>query len=227
MANQPFGKLYIVATPIGNWDDITIRAFNTIKNAEILVCEEFRIGSTFLKKFGISNKEMITLNEHNEKEQTGVIVQKLMQGSNVALISDCGTPVFADPGHWLINQATQFGIDVVPVPGASSLMSILSVLDFKLEKFYFAGFLSREKEERKKELNGLRPLNIPIILMDTPYRLMKLLDEVASTFGKNRKVTLGLNITMANEKFLRGNVSEIQKQLSEKKAEFVLVIHPK
>jgi len=221
------GKLYIVATPIGNWDDITLRALKILKDVDLLVCEELRVGSTLLKKLSLPAKELIDLNEHNENEQVGIVIQKLFEGANIALISDCGTPVFADPGHMLINQATQMGIEVVPIPGPSSLMAALSVLDFKLDRFYFAGFLPREKDHRKTVLNSLRSMDIPIVLMDTPYRLQKLLEEVSQTFGKNRRITLGINITMENEKFLRGTVAEIMKQLNQKKAEFILVVHAK
>ena len=221
------GKLYIVSTPIGNWDDITLRALKILKDVDLLVCEELRVGSTLLKKLSLPAKELIDLNEHNENEQVGIVIQKLFEGANIALISDCGTPVFADPGHMLINQATQMGIQVVPIPGPSSLMAALSVLDFKLDRFYFAGFLPREKDHRKTVLNSLRSMDIPIVLMDTPYRLQKLLEEVSQTFGKNRRITLGINITMENEKFLRGTVAEIMKQLNQKKAEFILVVHAK
>ena len=221
------GKLYIVSTPIGNWDDITLRALKILKDVDLLVCEELRVGSTLLKKLSLPAKELIDLNEHNENEQVGIVIQKLFEGANIALISDCGTPVFADPGHMLINQETQMGIEVVPIPGPSSLMAALSVLDFKLDRFYFAGFLPREKDHRKTVLNSLRSMDIPIVLMDTPYRLQKLLEEVSQTFGKNRRITLGINITMENEKFLRGTVAEIMKQLNQKKAEFILVVHAK
>lgn len=221
------GKLYIVATPIGNWEDITIRALKILEYVDLLVCEEFRVGSTLLKKLSLPPKDLIDLNEHNENDQVGTVIQKLFEGANIALISDCGTPVFADPGHLLINQATQMGIEVVPIPGVSSLMAALSVLDFKLDRFYFAGFLPREKDERKKVLSSLRSMDVPIILMDTPYRLQKLLEEIGQTFGKNRRITLGINITMDNEKFLRGTVAEISKQLNLKKAEFILIVHSK
>ena len=221
------GNLYIVATPIGNWDDITLRALKILREVDILVCEEYREGSTLLKKLSLPSKELINLNEHNENEQVEVVIQKLIEGANIALISDCGTPVFADPGHLLINRATQMRIKVIPVPGPSSLMAALSVLDFKLDRFYFAGFLPREKEQRKNELNALKTIDIPIILMDTPYRLQKLLEEVGQTFGRNRRITLAINITMGNEKFLRGTVAEITQQLTQKKAEFILIIHSK
>ena len=221
------GKLFIVATPIGNWDDITLRAIKVFKSIDILICEEFRVGSTLLKKLSLPSKELISLNEHNEINQIDLIIQHLLNGKNLALISDCGTPVFADPGHLLINQAVQLGIEIIPIPGVSSLMATLSILDFKLDQFYFAGFLPREKEERKRSLNALRTINVPIVFMDTPYRLQKLLEEVSQTFGNSRNITLGINISLENERFLRGPVSQVKNQLTTKKAEFVLVIHSK
>lgn len=217
--------LYIVSTPIGNWDDITLRALNILREIDVLICEEYRPASTLLKKLDLPKKELIALNEHNEKEVANDIVQRILLGETMALISDCGTPVFADPGHFLINQAIEFGIKVIPVPGASSLMATLSILDFKLEQFYFAGFLPREKQERARTLTALKGHNVPIVLMDTPYRLEKLLAEAGKTFGGGRKATLALNITQENEQYLRGSLKELQKQIRGRKAEFMLVVH--
>ncbi|MAT43817.1 MAG: 16S rRNA (cytidine(1402)-2'-O)-methyltransferase [Anaerolineaceae bacterium] len=217
--------LYIVSTPIGNWEDITLRALNILKEIDVLICEEFRPASTLLKKLDLPKKEMISLNEHNEKEVANDIIQRIILGEKMALISDCGTPVFADPGHYLINQAAEFGIKVIPIPGASSLMATLSILDFKLEQFYFAGFLPREKQDRAKALLALKGYNVPIVLMDTPYRLEKLLTEVGKTFGPNRKATLAINITQENEQYLRGSLKDLQRQVQGRKAEFMLVVH--
>lgn len=217
--------LYIVATPIGNWKDISLRALEVLKSVNVLICEEYRQGSTLLKKLELPKKELIALNEHNEEEVVPEIINRMVMGESMALVSDCGTPVFADPGHYLIEQAIQFQVEVKPIPGASSLMATLSVLDFNLDRFYFAGFLPREKSERKQAIQSLRNLHVPIVLMDTPYRLTKLLEEVASTFGKNRRITLAMDITLDNELILRGSVSEIQKRVQNKKSEFVLVVH--
>jgi len=221
------GSLFIVATPIGNWEDITLRAINTLKSVDLIVCEELREGSTLLKKLSIPPKELINLNEHNEQEQVPNLILRLASGLNIALVSDCGTPVFADPGHFLIEQAAIFGIDIIPIPGVSSLMATLSILDFQIKEFHYAGFLPREKDELQKKLTALRPISIPIILLDTPYRLTKLLEQVGKVFGKNRRITLATDISMSSERYYRGTVSEILIQLNQKKAEFVLVIHPK
>lgn len=221
------GSLFIVATPIGNWEDITLRAINTLKSVDLIVCEELREGSTLLKKLSISSKELINLNEHNEREQVPNLIQRLASGLNIALVSDCGTPVFADPGHFLIEQAAMFGFDIIPIPGVSSLMATLSILDFQIKEFHYAGFLPRERDERQKKLTALKAISIPIILLDTPYRLIKLLEEVGKVFGKNRRITLATDISMSSERYYRGTVFEILTQLNQKKAEFVLVIHPK
>src|SRR5574340_1402861 len=183
------GKLYIVATPIGNPRDITLRALDILKSVDGVICEERREGSTLLKRLEVPEGELITLNEHNEAEATADLVLRMFKGDSFALISDAGTPVFADPGAYLIQETSLNGLDVVPIPGPSSLMAALSVLDFKLEKFVYGGFLSRVPDERRQELTRLRGLRMTVILMDTPYRLAALLDDVEKIFGKGQRLT--------------------------------------
>ncbi|MCJ7626721.1 MAG: SAM-dependent methyltransferase [Anaerolineaceae bacterium] len=218
-------SLYIVATSIGHPEDITLRALNILSQVDGVICEEYRRGSTVLKRIGISPGELLTLNEHNEREQVPEIIQQLHQGKSFALISDGGTPVFADPGYHLIEWAVKAGVTVIPVPGPSSLMAALSILDFKLDKFIFGGFLSRKSDTRIIELQGLKNQKIPIILMDTPYRLGKLLHEVKSVFGKNQIITLSCDLTLSTETIYRGMISDVQNRLGERKAEFILIIH--
>ena len=219
------GKLYVVATPIGNPRDITLRAMDVLKEVDAVICEEQREGSTLLKKLGIE-KEILLVNEHNEQEMGPLIVQRmLLQNHSLALISDCGTPVFADPGSSLIAHLTEMGIPIVPVPGPSSLMAALSVLDFKLDRFLYAGFLPRDKEERRKALRYLRHLRIPIVIMDAPYRLVAVLDDVAATFGDGAPVTLSVDLTLPSELILRGPLKEISQRVGQRKGEFVLLIH--
>jgi 16S rRNA (cytidine1402-2'-O)-methyltransferase len=218
------GELFIVATPIGNPADITLRALDVLKSVDAIICEEVRQGSTLLKKLKIEPKELIALNEHNEPEQAADIILRLFNKQNLALISDCGTPVFADPGHYLVQQAVEAGIPVIPIPGPSSLMAALSVLEFNIPRFIFGGFLPREADLRRRELHRLRGLGIPVILMDTPYRLESLLDDVSKTFGKGQPVTLACDLTLVTEKIYRGSISEVRQQVGKKKAEFILVI---
>ncbi len=218
------GTLSIVATPFGNPADITLRAIEVLKTVEAVVCEEAKPGSTLLKRLGIADKELVLLNEHNEAEMAAELLMRLLKGENLALISDCGTPVFADPGAYLIQLAASSGVKVIPVPGASSLMAALSVLDFKMEQFYFAGFLSREPELRRKELARLRGMKIPVILMDTPYRLKALLEDVGKVFGKQVFVTVAFDLTLPGETIMRGGAADIIRQVGSRKGEFILVV---
>ena len=221
--NKP-GCLYVIATPIGNFKDITLRAIETLNAVDGVICEEQREGSTLLKKLGIQ-KELILLNEHNEEEQSIVLAQKIQGGQSLALISDCGTPVFADPGYRLVEFLASLGARVVPLPGPSSLMTALSVVDFKLEKFIFAGFLPRDDGRREQELVRLRAAGLPVILMDTPYRLSRLLKEAAHTFGDSTRAILACDLTLPTEAIHRGALGDLAKQLAGKKAEFVLIVH--
>lgn len=218
--------LYVVAIPIGNLGDITLRSIETLRQVDAIICEEIKEAKVLLKRLEIPDKELISLNEHNENELVPTLAMRMVQTSqSFALISDCGTPVFSDPGSSLIRQLVEYGVQVKPVPGPSSLMAALSILDFKLERFVFAGFLPRDSDSRKRELTHLRGLRIPVILMDTPYRLDPLLDDVAKTFGKGVQVTLACDLTLPKEVIFRGPVSEVRQQANARKAEFILIVH--
>lgn len=219
------GILYIVATPIGNPQDITLHALEILKSADRIICEERRIGSTILRQLKIGEKPLVELNEHNEEQQAQELAMTLLNGETMALISDCGTPAFADPGALLVQLALDYEIKIVPVPGASSLMTLLSVSPAPLKEFYFAGFLPRKEDERRRRLDQLRKLRVPVVLMDTPYRLERMLQDVQSAFGKGRMITLGLNLTLPNEKILHQPVGEIIRQLKGQKSEFILIVH--
>jgi 16S rRNA (cytidine1402-2'-O)-methyltransferase len=219
------GRLFIVATPIGNPEDITLRAIKILQECDGVICEEFREGSSLLKKLGITVKELVVLNEHNEKTHGPEIINRIQKNQSYALISDCGTPVFADPGASLIALAVASGIRVIPVPGPSSLISALSILDFKPEHFVFSGFLSRQPDHRRQQLQRLRSFRMPVVIMDTPYRLTALLEDVERNFGSKNRITLACDLTLPTEKILRGPIGEIRKSIGESKAEFILIIH--
>jgi len=218
------GTLYIVATPIGNPGDITLRAIEVLKSADAVVCEEFKPGSTLLKKLDIQDKELVLLNEHNEPEVAADLLTRLLNGQSLALCSDCGTPVFSDPGHYLIQLAASSGVKVSPVPGASSLMAALSILDFHLEHFVFGGFPPRDPEVRRKVLTYYRTLKMPVVLMDTPYRLGALLDDVIKVFGKGFLVTVAFDLTLPTETLYRGEAETVRKQVGPRKGEFIMII---
>lgn len=216
--------LYIVATPIGNPRDITLRAMDVLQEVDAVVCEEYREGSTLLKRLGF-NKEIVLINEHNEAEQAPAIAQRLLEGQSLALISDCGTPVFADPGATLIHHLVEMGLPVVPIPGPSSLMAALSILDVKLDRFIYAGFMPRERNERRKALKHLRMNRFPIVLMDAPYRLSPLLEDLDYVFGGNATITLAMDLSLSSESIFRGSITEARQKLSQRKSEFVLIVH--
>lgn len=219
------GILYIIAMPIGNEGDITIRALEILKGVDLIVCEEFRAGTTALKKQGIKPNAISLLNEHNEAEQTPELIKELCNGRSLALITDCGTPAFADPGALLIQECFNYGIRVVPVPGPSALTAAISISPHALNEFYFAGFLPKKDESRHAHLIRLANLRVPIILMDTPYRLGRMLQDCIKVFGKNRIATLAMDMTTSKELILHAPLGDLAKQCGVKKAEFMLIVH--
>ena len=218
-------KLYIVSTPIGNYEDITLRALRILKECDFLICEEFKEARRLLSHYKIS-KELFSINEHNENENVNDLLLKLLEGKTAALISDCGTPLFSDPGHLLVDLALQNRIEVIPVPGASSLLTALvgSGLDF--EKFYYYGWLSPKKDIRRKQLLDLRKRKETIVLLDTPYRLKSLMEDIVKLLGSNIPCVLAFELTKENEKFYRGNTGNILNIVDKEKlkGEFVLLL---
>jgi len=222
------GNLYIVSTPIGNYDDITIRGLNILKNADFIICEEFKEARRLLSHYQIS-KELVSLNEHNEKEVVNDIILRLIEGNSAALISDCGTPLFSDPGHLLVEICISQNIKVVPVPGGNSLLPALTGSGFDIEKFYYYGWLSPKKDIRRQQLLQIKRINEVIVILDTPYRLKSLLTDIVKILGKNIPSVLAFQLTMENEKFFRGTAEEILN-IAEKrnlKGEFVLILNNK
>ena len=219
-----FGKLYIVATPIGNPQDITLRAIETLRSVDAVICEERKDGSRLLKQLEIIGKPLIELNEHNESDMIQQVLIELMNGRNMALVSDCGTPVFSDPGKQLLKLMAEMRIKVVPVPGASSLTTALSVCPFDMENFTFLGFLPPKTEQRVAVLQKHKFSECPLILMDTPYRLVKLLDEVSRTFGRQQQIFLALDLTLLSETTYLGTVQDVASQVQGRKAEFILIL---
>ena len=217
--------LYIVSVPIGNYEDITLRALRMLKDVDFIVCEEFKEARRLLSKYKIE-KNLFELNEHNEEKASDEILQMMLEGKSAALISDCGTPLFSDPGHLLVDLAIQNKIEVIPVPGASSLLAALvgSGLDF--EKFYYYGWLSPKKDIRRKQLLDLKRRKETIVLMDTPYRLKTLVEDVVKILGTKIPCVLAFELTKEKEKFYRGNAGNILKHVEKEnlKGEFVLII---
>jgi 16S rRNA (cytidine1402-2'-O)-methyltransferase len=219
-------KLFLVSTPIGNYDDITIRALDILRNVDLIICEEYKAARRMLAHYKI-NKELIALNEHNENDVADEIVAEILNGKTTALISDCGTPLFSDPGHLLVDLCIAQGIEVISVPGANSLLPALIGSGYDFEKFYYYGWLSPKKNIRRKQLLDLKRIKEVIVLMDTPYRLKRLLSDVVSIFGNATPVVLAFELTMKDEKYYRGSAQKILN-IAEKnnlKGEFVLIVN--
>jgi 16S rRNA (cytidine1402-2'-O)-methyltransferase len=216
------GHLYVVSTPIGNRNDISQRAISTLKNADLVVCEEMKLGARLLHQLNLRN-ELDNLNEQNEEIKTSELISMLKDGKSLALISDAGTPVFADPGYMLVKRAIESKIAVTVVPGASSIMTALVRSSFPMKSFLFAGFLSRTPSERLHELTLLSEEPRTVCLLETPYRLLPLL-EAAARVMPNRNAYIGFNLTMPFETHHYGTFKELFEHFSEKrlKAEFVI-----
>jgi 16S rRNA (cytidine1402-2'-O)-methyltransferase len=222
------GVLYLVSIPIGNYEDITFRALRILKETDVIVCEERNEGVRFLRHYGIE-KQIETLNEHNESAASTIILGWLKENKSVALISDAGTPVFSDPGLILVDKVIKQGIKIVPIPGASSLLPALIVSGFPIKEFVFAGFLSPKKERRILELRQFKKEQRTIIFMDTPYRLAQLLRDMADVFGETRRICVAFDLTMPSEEIYRGTPPQLYKLIAkeEKKGEFVVVLEGK
>jgi len=226
--NQNKGILYLVSTPIGNYADITLRALRILKECDIIVCEEFKEAKKLLKFFEIE-KELLQLNEHNEKEITEEIIGLLESGKNISLISDCGTPAFADPGNYLLNECINRNIKVDCIPGANSVLAALVISGFDISRFFYLGFLSQKNDERNKQLKDIGKLNRTAVIMETPYRLNTFLKSIEEILPE-KKLFIGFNLTMESERQFRGTASEILNQISTEysegkiKGEFVIII---
>ncbi len=217
--------MFLVSTPIGNYGDITLRALETLKSVDFIICEEFSLGNRLLRYYGFE-KPLEALNEHNEERDAEMAIARIRDGADAALISDAGTPVFADPGAKLVHLALKEGVKIVPIPGASSVLAALVVSDFDINSFHYAGFLPRKKEERRKKLSELTGVREVCAIMEAPYRFKPLVEDCIAAFGGARRAMVAIDLTMPTEHILRGSLDEIYRKFNDApfKAEFVLVV---
>ena len=218
-------KLYIVATPIGNLEDITLRAINTLRDADVIACEDTRHTQTLLTHLGITGKRLIACHAHNEAASSQGIVGLLQQGLSVAYCSDAGTPGVSDPGSRLVRAVRASGFDVVPIPGASASVTLISASGLAGKTFTFEGFLSPKSGRRKSRLKELLAREEAFIIYESPFRILKTLGELRD-LDDSRRLVLGREMTKAFEQFIYGTPSEVIAQLSVVKGEFALVILP-
>jgi len=220
------GSLYIVATPIGNFQDITLRALDVLKQVDFILCEDTRTTGNLLNHFDIK-KEMISFNARMEEKKISTVISRIQSGDTAALLSDAGTPAISDPGVRLVNAAHKNGIEVVGIPGANAAIVALSIAGLPTDSFVFEGFLP-QKKGRQKLLKKLTDEERTIVLYESMYRIEKLLNEL-NKFMPNRIIAVGRELTKKFEELWRGYPNEILNSLSEHKlkGEFVVIIAPK
>ncbi|MEW5719738.1 MAG: 16S rRNA (cytidine(1402)-2'-O)-methyltransferase [Chloroflexota bacterium] len=217
--------LYLVSTPIGNPDDITLRALRVLREANAVICEELRDGARLLRHYQIENA-IIDLNEHTERARTPELIARLKHGETLALISDHGTPLLNDPGGRLVARALAEGVPVSAVPGASSLLAALVVSGLPFERFRFVGFLPAKKEARRAALAKLRDERETWVMFDAPYRLNAVLMDLRGALEPARQVVVACNLTMPSEQIVRGAMRQVFEHFQKNpfKGEYVIVI---
>jgi len=218
------GILNLVTTPIGDYSDMTLRAIRSLEESDKIYCEEFKEGTKLLRFFNIK-KELSNLNEHNETESSEELFMELLQGKNISIITDCGTPLFSDPGKVILNKCIDAGIKVEFLGGANSLLSAVVLSGFDISRFFYYGFLSPKAEIRKQQLKEFIHSERVSVLLDAPYRLKAVLSDISDVF-EERKVFVAFNVTQESEKKFRGSAAEILNEIGEEnlKGEFVILI---
>jgi 16S rRNA (cytidine1402-2'-O)-methyltransferase len=224
----PLGKkgvLYVVATPIGNMRDITLRALDILAGVDLVAAEDTRRTLKLLSANKITAR-LVSYHEHNEDERIPSLIEKLQGGASIALVSDAGTPAVSDPGYRLVTAAIHLGIDVVPIPGVSAPVTALSVAGLPTDSFVFVGFPARKNLKRQKQLSGLASEPRTIVFYESPRRILSLLKEIISLMG-DRKAVLAREMTKRYEEFIRGSLSDIHDRLKTRsaiKGEFTLLV---
>lgn len=203
---------------------MTLRALRYLKESDYVICEEYKEAVKLLKFFGIK-KDLKRINEHNENEEAEEIFLDLINGKNISLISDAGTPVFADPGKNLLKKCIDFNIKLEFLHGPNSVLAAIVLSGFDISRFYYIGFLSPKSDIRKNELYDLKSLNKVFVLLEAPYRLKQILTDISEAFPE-RQVFIGFDLTMPNEKKFRGTAKKILSEIGDEnlKGEFVIVI---
>jgi 16S rRNA (cytidine1402-2'-O)-methyltransferase len=218
------GTLYIVATPIGNLDDITLRALRVLKEVDVVAAEDTRHTQVLLDHYGIQ-RPLTSYHEHNERTKAEDLVKRLLEGQDIALVSDAGTPAISDPGFRLVAQAVDAGIRIIPLPGASALTAVLSAAGLPTDRVAFEGFLPAKKKQRREKLQALRDEARTLVFYEAPHRLAEALDDTYQLLG-DRKAVLAREVSKAHEEFLRGRISELIHALQrrETRGEFTLIV---
>lgn len=224
------GTLYIVATPIGNREDITHRALTVLKSVDFILAEDTRHSMQLLTSLGIKNN-LTSLHAHNEHEKSQQFIEQLLAGKSAALISDAGTPLISDPGYLLVKLARAKDIPVVPLPGACALITALSAAGVPCDSFLFLGFLPAKQSGRKSKLESLRTEPHTLVFYESTHRILECLDDIEDLYGQNCELVLAKELTKTFERFVSGTVQTVKNWLladpAHSKGEFVLIIPPR
>ncbi len=216
------GKLFLVATPIGNLEDITLRALRILKEVDLIAAEDTRHTLKLLNHFEIS-KPLISYYKQNESTRSAELVEKLKSGKNIAIVSDAGTPGISDPGEEIVKYCVRENIEIVPVPGACAFVNALICSGIATREICFLGFLSAVKKERKEKLEELKYETKTLIFYEAPHKLKNTLEDMLQIFG-DRKIVLARELTKIHEEFIRGEISDILQNINEIKGEFVVIV---
>lgn len=223
------GILYIVATPIGNLEDISQRALVVLRTVKLIVAEDTRHSQRLLQHYGIQ-AELKSLHDHNERERVPAVIERLLAGDSVALISDAGTPLLSDPGYLLVKAAAEHEIVVSPVPGPSAITAALSAAGLPVQRFVFTGFLPPKQGARRAALEGFRNEHGVVVLFESTHRILELLEDINEVLGDARQLVLARELTKLHETFLRGAAGEILTRLrndaDQNRGEFVVLLAP-
>ena len=214
--------VYVIPTPIGNMDDITIRALNTLKSVDVIFCEDTRVTSLLLKHFDIS-KKLISSHKFNEDKNDFKLLDYLKDNKNVGIVTDRGTPIISDPGYELVKVAIENNYNVVSLPGPTAFVPALTSSGLSPQPFTFYGFLNSKSSKRKKELESLKNHTETLIFYEAPHRIVETLEDMLEVFG-DRNISISREISKKFEEIYRGKISEIIKQMLEIKGEIVIVI---
>jgi 16S rRNA (cytidine1402-2'-O)-methyltransferase len=210
------GVLYVVATPIGNLEDITYRAVRVLGEVSLIACEDTRQTRKLLDHYGIRTP-LVSYHEHNEQTRAAELAERLLAGASIALVSDAGTPLVSDPGYRIVTAAIAAGVRVEPVPGASALLSALAAAGLPTDAFHFAGFLPSKTAARRKALLSLKTAQVTLVFYEAPHRILESLDDVAEIMGA-RPVVVAREVTKLHEEFLRGTAREVRTALESRSA---------
>ena len=218
--NKP--TLYLIATPIGNMEDITYRAINVLKNVSVIFSEDTRVTNQLLSYYNIKNK-LISSHQYNEKDNIDKLLKYLNDGQDVGLVTDRGTPIISDPGYYLAKAAINNNYNVVSIPGATAFVSALITSNIDAQPFTFFGFLNSKSSKRKKELEELKNNKYTLIFYESPHRLIDTLNDMLKILG-NRNISISREITKKFEEIYRGTISDVINELDVLKGEFVIVV---